>query len=79
MARIFLCAPTLADYILTSEWNSDMPEAFRVTPERLDKLRAKVKSQEAMPAKETEKEKADSKDEGTVNGTLVPALEDATI
>jgi hypothetical protein len=52
-----------------------MPEAFRVTPERLAKLRAKVKGGE--PAKEASK--VEERDEGTVNGTLVPALEDATI
>ena len=72
MARIFLCAPTLAEYILTSKWDPAMPEAFRVTPERLEKLRAKVE-------KPSEPASHGAKDEGTVNGTLVPALEDATI
>jgi hypothetical protein len=42
MARIFLCAPALAGYMLSGEWDPDMPTSFRVTPERLAKLRAKV-------------------------------------
>lgn len=72
MARIFLCAPTLAKYVLSSEWDTAMPEAFRVTPERLAKLRAKVAPSKAAS-------EADKNVEGTVNDTLVPALEDATI
>lgn len=42
MARIFLCAPALAQYVLTGEWDPAMPKSFRVTPERLDRLREKV-------------------------------------
>lgn len=42
MARIFLCAPALARYMLMGDWDPDMPEAFRVTPERLGRLRVKV-------------------------------------
>lgn len=42
MARIFLCAPALAQFMLTGEWDPAMPSAFRVTTERLDKLREKV-------------------------------------
>jgi hypothetical protein len=42
MARIFLCAPALAEYMLTGEWDPAMPASFRVTPERLAKLRLKV-------------------------------------
>lgn len=42
MARIFLCAPTLAQYMLTGEWADEMPEAFKVTPERISRLRKKV-------------------------------------
>ena len=42
MARIFLCAPALAQYMLSGQWDAAMPEAFRVTPERLDRLREKV-------------------------------------
>lgn len=49
MARIFLCAPTLAQYILTGKWNHEMPEAFKITPDRISRLRKKVarKEQEA--------------------------------
>lgn len=77
MARIFLCAPALAQYILTSEWDEAMPKAFCVTPERLEKLRARVKGTADKEA--DEKAKAKESDSGTVNGTLVPALEEATI
>jgi hypothetical protein len=42
MARIFLCAPALAEYMMTGEWEAAMPASFRVTPERLAKLRKKV-------------------------------------
>jgi hypothetical protein len=73
MARIFLCAPTLANYILTDKWDPAMPDAFKITPERLDKLRAKI-----APSKEATSQD-DSTAEGTVHGTLIPALEDATI
>lgn len=75
MARIFLCAPTLAEYILTSQWDPAMPEAFRITPERLAKLRAKVEA----PTSERPASHVAGKEGGTVNGTLVPALKDATI
>jgi hypothetical protein len=42
MARIFLCAPALAQYMLTKTWDPAMPACFRVTPERIARLRAKV-------------------------------------
>jgi glycine/D-amino acid oxidase-like deaminating enzyme len=42
MARIFLCAPTLAKYMLDGTWDTAMPEAFRVTPERIAGLRKTV-------------------------------------
>ena len=46
MARIFLCAPALAKYMLGEEWDPEMPEAFKITPERLAKLRTKVGNHE---------------------------------
>ncbi|WVR03558.1 hypothetical protein IAU60_000550 [Kwoniella sp. DSM 27419] len=39
MARIFLCAPALARFIQTGEWDPAMPASFRITEERLDRLR----------------------------------------
>lgn len=42
MARIFLCAPALAQYVLTGKWDPAMPACFRLTPERLARLRVKV-------------------------------------
>ncbi|WWC58190.1 uncharacterized protein I303_100726 [Kwoniella dejecticola CBS 10117] len=39
MARIFICAPALAKHILTGEWDDIMPSSFRITEERLAKLR----------------------------------------
>jgi hypothetical protein len=42
MARIFLTAPALAKYILTSEWDPDMPDSFKITQKRLDKLRTQL-------------------------------------
>jgi hypothetical protein len=47
MARIFLCAPSLASYILTGEWDPKMPKSFRITPERIDRLKKKVESVKA--------------------------------
>ncbi|WRT63779.1 uncharacterized protein IL334_000704 [Kwoniella shivajii] len=42
MARIFICAPALSKYMLTGEWDEIMPASFRVTEERLLKLRQGV-------------------------------------
>jgi hypothetical protein len=42
MARIFLCAPSLASYILEGEWDPKMPKSFQITPERIDRLKKKV-------------------------------------
>ena len=42
MARIFLCAPSLASYILDGEWDPDMPESFKITPKRIERLKQKV-------------------------------------
>ena len=39
MARIFLCAPALATYMMTDRWDPAMPEAFLITTERIQKLR----------------------------------------
>ncbi|OCF36345.1 hypothetical protein I316_02220 [Kwoniella heveanensis BCC8398] len=39
MARIFLCAPALARYVLTGEWDEAMPKSMRITEERLARLR----------------------------------------
>ncbi|WVQ62711.1 uncharacterized protein L199_000859 [Kwoniella botswanensis] len=39
MARIFICAPALAKHILTGEWDPIMPASFRITEERLTRLR----------------------------------------
>lgn len=44
MARIFLTAPALADYILTEEWDPAMPACFRTSEERLRRLREGVDS-----------------------------------
>jgi len=46
MARIFLCAPVLAKYMLDGEWDPEMPSAFLVTEERLARLRKEVKRDE---------------------------------
>jgi hypothetical protein len=46
MARIFLCAPALAHYMLTGEWDREMPEAFQITPERICRLKKKVARKE---------------------------------
>lgn len=40
MARIFLCAPVLAEFMRTGEWDPAMPASFRLTPERVARLRA---------------------------------------
>ncbi|KAK4688190.1 hypothetical protein P7C73_g1922, partial [Tremellales sp. Uapishka_1] len=39
MARIMLCAPALAKYMLHGEWDPEMPEAFKITEERLERLK----------------------------------------
>ncbi|CAK9783596.1 unnamed protein product [Cutaneotrichosporon oleaginosum] len=39
MARMFVTAPALARYIRTGEWDAAMPASFRVTPQRLARLR----------------------------------------
>ena len=46
MARIFLCAPALARYMLEGEWDPAMPTAFLVTEERLARLWKGVKRDE---------------------------------
>ncbi|BEI82191.1 hypothetical protein CcaverHIS002_0300590 [Cutaneotrichosporon cavernicola] len=40
MARMFVTGPALAHYIRTGAWDRAMPKSFRVTPERLARLRA---------------------------------------
>ncbi|GMK58038.1 hypothetical protein CspeluHIS016_0500700 [Cutaneotrichosporon spelunceum] len=40
MARIFVTAPALAHYIRTGVWDAAMPKSFRVSEERLARLRA---------------------------------------
>jgi len=42
MARIFLCAPSLASYILDGEWDPKMPKSFQITPDRIERLKQKV-------------------------------------
>jgi hypothetical protein len=44
MARIFLCAPSLASYILEGKWDPEMPKSFQITPERIERLKQKVGS-----------------------------------
>jgi glycine/D-amino acid oxidase-like deaminating enzyme len=39
MARIFVTAPALARFVCTGEWDADMPACFRVSDERLARLR----------------------------------------
>lgn len=65
MARIFLCAPSLASYILEGEWDPAMPQSFRVTPERIDRLKKKVGDMK--------------KREADAASRLQPALEKVTI
>ena len=73
MARIFLCAPTLADYILTSKWDPAMPEAFIVTPERLSRLRTNL----ALSEREASQSTANAK--RTTHDSSTAPLEEATI
>lgn len=40
MARIALCAPTLVGYMDSGEWEGIMPECFRITQERMARLRS---------------------------------------
>lgn len=44
MARMFVTAPSLAHRVVHGEWASDdaMPECFRLTPERLERLRGEA-------------------------------------
>lgn len=42
MARIFLCAPALAQYMLDGTWQEEMPSSFRITRQRIDGLRKKL-------------------------------------
>lgn len=65
MARIFLCAPSLASYILDGEWDPKMPKSFQITPDRIERLRRKVGD---MKKKEVDAE-----------SILQPALEKVTI
>jgi hypothetical protein len=65
MARIFLCAPSLASYILNEEWDPKMPKSFQITPERIERLKKKVVD---MRKKEVDAE-----------SRLSPALEKVTI
>lgn len=65
MARIFLCAPSLASYILDGEWDPKMPKSFQITPERIERLR---KKNEHMKKEEVDAE-----------SRLSPALEKITI
>lgn len=43
MARIFLCAPSLAQYILEGTWPAEMPQSFVLSQERIDRLRGMKK------------------------------------
>jgi hypothetical protein len=65
MVRIFLCAPALAQYMLDGEWQEEMPKSFRVTQDRIDRLRKKI----ARKEQETKESVAEAG----------PPLEDATI
>jgi len=65
MARIFLCAPSLASYILDGEWDPKMPKSFQMTSDRIERLKRKVVS---MKKKEVDAE-----------SRLQPALEKVTI
>lgn len=65
MARIFLCAPSLASYILEGEWDAEMPKSFQITPERIEHLKKKVGNMK--------------KDEVDAASRLGPALEKVTL
>jgi hypothetical protein len=65
MARIFLCAPSLASYILDGEWDPKMPKSFQITPDRIERLKQKVGD---LKKKEVDAE-----------SRLQPALEKVTI
>jgi len=51
MARIFHCAPCLADVILRGEegWDESVPRAFRMTAERVERLRGQVNKTGGVP------------------------------
>lgn len=40
MARIFLCAPSLAHFILEGRWPEEMPRSFVLSQERIDRLQS---------------------------------------
>lgn len=65
MARIFSCAPSLASYILDGEWDPKMPKSFQITPERIERLRKKIRHMK--------------KEEVDAESRLSPALEKVTI
>lgn len=49
MARILLTAPAIARLMLTGEWDTEMPECFRLTPSRLAKLRRIARAKNSAP------------------------------
>lgn len=66
MARIFLCAPALGEYMLNGTWAPEMPSSFRINPERIARLRKN------LARKEDQGTTASHEDEG-------PPLDEATI
>lgn len=66
MARIFLCGPALAEYMLNGTWAPEMPSSFRITSERIARLRKNL---------------ARTEDQGSTasHGDEGPPLDEATI